>query len=80
MILAELTRYLAEYQRAALPDLAWHLQTDQDTVRGMLELLERKGRARRIGNGLACASGCGKCDQAQVEAWEWLGGPPAAHQ
>lgn len=84
MILAELTRYLATHRRVSLPDLAWHFDADPDAVRGMLAVLERKGRVRRLANGTACAGsgtvsgsgtggGCGKCDQAQMESYEWLG-------
>ena len=73
MILAELTRYLAQHRRVALPDLAWHFEAEPDAVRGMLAVLERKGRVRRLANGSACTGGCGKCDQAQVESYEWLG-------
>lgn len=74
MILSELTSYLARHQRVALPDLAWHFDAEPDAVRGMLAVLERKGRVRRLANGAACGGGCGKCDQAQVETFEWIGG------
>ncbi len=76
MILSELTGYLAERRRAPLIDLAHRFETSPDALRGMLTALERKGRVRRIANGAACGSGCGKCDQATVETYEWLGAPP----
>jgi predicted transcriptional regulator of viral defense system len=76
MILSELTDYLAERRRAPIIDLAHRFETSPDALRGMLAALERKGRVRRIANGSACGSGCGKCDQAAVETYEWLGAPP----
>ncbi len=77
MILSELTGYLAEYRRAPLIDLATRFDASPDAVRGMLATLERRGRVQRIANGAACESGCGKCDQSQVETYEWIGVGPA---
>ncbi|HYN76853.1 MAG TPA: FeoC-like transcriptional regulator [Lamprocystis sp. (in: g-proteobacteria)] len=74
MILSDLTGYLAHRRRAPLTDLATRFEVDAEAVRGMLSTLERKGRVRRIANGAACSSGCGKCDQATVETYEWVGG------
>jgi predicted transcriptional regulator of viral defense system len=73
MILSDITGYLAEHRRAALTDLAYRFGADPDALRGILAVLERKGRVRRIANGAACSSGCGKCDQASVETWAWIG-------
>ena len=78
MILSELTDYLAERQRAPLIDLATRCDASPDAVRGMLATLERRGRVRRIANGAACGSGCGKCDQSKVETYEWVGAPVLA--
>lgn len=78
MILSDITGYLAEHRQAALTDLAYRFGADPDALRGMLAVLERKGRVRRIPNGAACSSGCGKCDQASVETWAWVGLPAAA--
>jgi putative ferrous iron transport protein C len=73
MILSDLTGYLTERRRAPLTDLATRFEVEPDALRGMLSTLERKGRVRRIANGAACSSGCGKCDQATVETYEWVG-------
>lgn len=73
MILSELTGYLIQHRRAPLIDLAHRLETSPDALRGMLAALERKGRVRRIANGAACASGCGHCDRATAESYEWVG-------
>ncbi|WP_295386751.1 FeoC-like transcriptional regulator [uncultured Thiodictyon sp.] len=77
MILSELTGYLAQHRRAPLIDLATHFDASPDALRGMLATLERRGRVRRIANGAACGSGCGKCDQSQVETYEWVSAGPA---
>lgn len=78
MILSELTGYLAEHHRAPLIDLATRFDASPDAVRGMLATLERRGRVRRIANGAACGSGCGKCDQSLVETYEWVAAPALA--
>lgn len=77
MILSELTGYLIQHRRAPLLDLAHRLETSPEALRGMLAALERKGRVRRIANGAACASGCGQCERATVETYEWVGALPA---
>jgi predicted transcriptional regulator of viral defense system len=76
MILSDLTGYLTQRRRAPLTDLATRFEVDPEALRGMLTTLERKGRVRRIANGAACSSGCGKCDQAAVETYEWVGAAP----
>lgn len=79
MILSDLTGYLAQHKQAALADLAHRFGSSPEALRAMLEVLARKGRVRRIANGAACASGCGRCDLASVETYEWIG-PPLGHQ
>ena len=56
MILSELTNYLAEHKRVALIDLVHRFDTDADVLRGMLAMLERKGRVRKLPAGTACAA------------------------
>jgi putative ferrous iron transport protein C len=73
MILSELAGYLSERGRAPLVDLATRFDTSPNAVRGMLATLERRGRVRRLANGAACTTGCTKCDQSQVESYEWVG-------
>lgn len=75
MILSDITGYLAEHRQAALTDLAYRFGADPDALRGMLAVLERKGRVRRIANGAACSTGCCKCDQASVETWASVASP-----
>jgi len=73
LILSELTGYLAEHRLVALQDLAYRFGASPDALRGMLSILERKGRVRRVEGAAPCASNCGKCDVATMETYEWLG-------
>ena len=73
MILSELRSYLAEHKRVALQDMANRFDTEPDALRGMLAILERKGRVRRIPVS-ACTIGCGKCEEACAEVYEYLTG------
>jgi hypothetical protein len=72
MILAKIEAYLSRQKRAALIDLSRHLGSDPEAVRGMLGMLERKGRVRKLPSGTACAGGCSECDPATVEIFEWV--------
>jgi len=73
MILAQIGEYLAERKRAALVDLSHHFRADPEALRGMLSLLERKGRVRRLPTGTPCGGGCSKCDPDTLEVFEWVG-------
>jgi hypothetical protein len=73
MILSRLTGYLEQHRRAGLMDLAYRFEADPDALRGMLRILERKGRIRRIIGSAGCSTGCGKCDPATLEVYEWIG-------
>ncbi|CRI63083.1 conserved hypothetical protein [Thiocapsa sp. KS1] len=73
MILSELTGYLEQHHRVGLMDLAYRFESSPDALRGMLSILERKGRVRRITGAAGCSSGCSKCDPATVETYEWIG-------
>jgi hypothetical protein len=71
MILSELTSYLAAQRRVPLLDLSLHFDADPEALRGMLSLLERKGRVRKLPAGTMCSTGCSKCDAASIEIYEW---------
>lgn len=73
MILSELASYLCREQRAALRDLSLRFDTDAGALRGMLSILERKGRVRKLPEGTLCSTGCHKCDTASLEIYEWVG-------
>ena len=72
MILSELNAYLAERQQVALLELAYRFHTDPEALRLMLQLLERKGRVRKLPPGSHCANGCRQCDPAALELYEWI--------
>jgi hypothetical protein len=72
MILAEVRQYLTQHKRVALNDLSHHFGSDPEALRGMLAVLERKGKVRRMPMGTPCWGGCCKCDPARVEIFEWI--------
>ncbi|GAB0148516.1 FeoC-like transcriptional regulator [Marichromatium gracile] len=72
MIMSDLTSHLRTQGRAALRDLSYRFDTDPEALRGMLELLERKGRVRKLPGGTPC-SGCCSCDPTAIELYEWVG-------
>jgi hypothetical protein len=72
MILADLRDYLSRQKRAGLTDLAQHFDTDPEALRGMLAMLERKGRVRELPTGTLCGSGCCKCDPQALTLFEWV--------
>lgn len=73
MILSRVNDYLRERRRASVKDMAAGLETAPEALRGMLAILERKGRIRRLPSGTGC-SGCCKCDPASIELYEWVPG------
>jgi hypothetical protein len=73
-MLADISAYLAEQKRAPLMDLSHRFRSNPEALRGMLAVLERKGRVRKVTTGTACKmGGCEKCDPAALEVYEWLG-------
>ena len=72
MMLADIKRYLMERGCAPLADIALHLGSDPDAVRGMLEQWIRKGRVRRRMANAACGTRCRDCDPTSVEIYEWV--------
>ena len=79
MILSELTSYLAQQERVALLDLSYRFDTDTDALRGMLSILERKGRVRKLPAGTLCGTGCSKCDATTIEIYEWVADAVTEH-
>lgn len=73
MILSRVSDYMKQHRRASVLDLAHGLDAAPDALKGMLGILERKGRVRRLPAGTAC-NGCHKCDPNSVELYEWVGG------
>ncbi len=78
MILTKLKRYLRARGHAPLSDIALHLESDPEAVRGMLERWIRKGKIRKCSGSAVCSSGCDKCDASSVETYEWVDGTQKA--
>lgn len=71
MILSDLNHYIAQHRRVSLQDMRHHFDADTDALRAMLEVLERKGRVRKLPSGGLCSSsGCSKCGLAPPELYE----------
>lgn len=68
MILSELRSYVQVHQRVTLLDLVNRFDADADALRGMLAVLERKGRVRKLP--VSACGGCNKCDPASLELYE----------
>jgi bacterioferritin-associated ferredoxin len=72
MILSELRRYLQQQQRVTLQELVIHFKCDADALRGMLGKWIRKGKVKKLNPNVKCGAGCGKCDPALTELYEWI--------
>lgn len=73
MILSQLSQYITEHRRVSVQDMAHHFDADTDALRAMLEVLERKGRVRKLPvGGLCSSSGCSKCSLAPPELYETI--------
>lgn len=72
MILSDLRDYLKARKRIALKDLSDRFNMDEDALRGMLGKWISKGQVRRLPTGTSCGPGCGKCDPALTELYEWV--------
>jgi hypothetical protein len=73
-MLSAIKRYLMQRRQATLADIAMHLDSPQEAVRGMLERWIRKGKVRRLQATSSCGSSCRKCDPALTEFYQWIGG------
>ena len=80
MIITDLSQYLRRHRRASVADMAMGLGTSAEALAPMLEMLERKGRIRKLPAGSSCGSkSCCKCDPATVALYEWAGSEAAQH-
>lgn len=74
-MLSAIKRYLIQHRQASLADIAMHLDSPQEAVRGMLERWIRKGKVRRLRASTSCGSSCSscsKCDPALTEFYQWI--------
>ena len=72
MILSEVRTYIAEHKRATLMDMCYRFDADPDALRGMLAILQRKGKIRMVADTSTCSPGCCKCDAKIKEIYEWI--------
>ena len=72
MILSLLQNYLRDHRAASLTQMEASLGVPADALRGMLDLLERKGRAQRLPRAQRC-HGCTLCDEKVLEFYRWMG-------
>ena len=78
MIITDLSQYLRRHHRASVADMAMGLGTTAEALAPMLDMLERKGRIRKLPEGSSCGSkSCCKCDLATVALYEWAGSEAA---
>lgn len=75
MILSEVKAYLSERRRVSVADLAIHFGVEPGAIRGMLEVLERKGRVRHLEPATGGCSGCHACDDAMSDVYVWVDRP-----
>lgn len=73
MILSQINRYLRQHGQANSMDIALHFGVAPDALKGMLELLQEKGRIRPVPAQVSsCGSTCCKCavNNCGSEMWE----------
>lgn len=76
MILAEVQGYLREKGRVSVAQMELHFGVEPDALRGMLDRLVRKGRARKLPTPRLCG-GCSICAPETIEFYEWTAARPA---
>lgn len=72
MILKALQDYLRERRVASLSQMEASLSVSAEALRGMLDLLERKGRVMRMPRPQRC-HGCSLCEGTSLEFYRWEG-------
>lgn len=71
MILSRVSTYLKQHRQASLLDMSIGLETDAEALRGMLDVLQRKGRVNKLPSGTPCGGGCNKCGSDTIELYAW---------
>ncbi|KAA3631208.1 MAG: sugar metabolism transcriptional regulator [Proteobacteria bacterium] len=71
MMLREIRRYIRMRGQTSLADLATHLDSSPDAVRGMLDVWVRKGKIGRLARSSRCGTACAGCAAAMVEIYYW---------
>lgn len=69
MSLLAIKTYLVDRHRAPLRDIALHLRSSPEAVRGEMEVWIAKGKVRRLEE--RCGGGCCRCGDTP-EVYEWV--------
>jgi hypothetical protein len=73
MILSQVRDYLSGRGQATLAEIALHVDSEPEAVRGMLERWVSKGKVERRKVEAACGTSCNRCDPAAMELYIWRG-------
>jgi ferredoxin len=71
-MLTEIVKLLKERGPMSLAELAHHFQTGTPAMEGMLELLERKSRIRRLANKCSSCKGCAEVKPENAAVFQYL--------
>ncbi len=72
-MLREIQHFLKLHRQACLADIAIAVGAPESAVLPMMELLEKKGRVRRVVMNERLCGGCTRCDPAARIEWAWRG-------
>lgn len=73
MDLITVRHYLQERRIVSLQDIATHFRVDAQTIRPLLDIWIKKGKAKRITDANAACACCAECESAKVETYQWVG-------
>ena len=71
-MLMQIRDYCAQRGLVSLQDLVMHFQVEADVMRQMLEHWIRKGTVCKHMPCGTCGSGCGSCNAALSEFYQWV--------
>ena len=72
-MLKDIETFIRERRRVCLADLTARFAIAASALMPMLQLLESRGRIRRVPVSGRDCGGCGQCDPALLSMWEWAG-------
>jgi DNA-binding IclR family transcriptional regulator len=70
-MLRDIQEFLRRNGQACLADIAAAVGAPESAVAPMLELLEKKGRVRRVVMTERLCGGCTRCDPTNRIEWAW---------
>ncbi len=77
-MLKDIETFIRERKRVCLADLTARFSIAAPALVPMLQLLENRGRIRRVPVSDRDCGGCGQCDPQLLSMWEWAGVDEAA--